>query len=113
MPANQNAAEPATDGHEPSDEPESYHPARNVSPEAVEQAMAALDEAELEAMNRASAADLDDAERVLVSLDSQCAEYVRRHAWEVDREPGAVLDDLIRYANVHYEDALDPREQDP
>ena len=41
MPANQNADEPATDD-EPSNDPENYHPARNVSPGAIEQAMATL-----------------------------------------------------------------------
>ena len=53
----------------------------------------------------------DYADRVLVSLDADLAGWVKRRAWEFERDPNETLDALVNHGNLDYEDALDLREE--
>ena len=95
MVANTQADETANDNTE------EYLPAKNLTPEEVYRAAATLSEEEFEQMNECGlTVDADSyADRVLVSLNVELAERVRRHAWRSDREPNAVLDAFLKHGD--------------
>lgn len=101
------------------DEPESYDPAKKITPEELHLAMATLSPDEFEEFNRIGTdddyggdpgtANPPDTDRTLVSLAGDRGERVMQIAWELDREPNEVLDELVHYAQLHYEEIFYPR----
>ena len=96
-------------------DPEEYHPAKNITAEEVARTLATFTEDEFEQVNRFNTGvdadpsrdmDVEDADRVLVSLDSQCADHVMHHAWSHDRDPGEILVAFVRFALIHQEECL-------
>jgi len=104
-----------TDTDEPEiDIDEKHNPAKNLSPVEVSRAFATLSTEGVEEFNQSEVSTdgtVDDADRVLVSLDADLAEWVKRRSWEWDREPNAIIDAFVKHGNLCYEDALDLRDR--
>ena len=112
MSADFDADETANDGDEPYLNPH-LHPANHVAPIEVAQAMAALSEDEVEQMNQADVGEdpeFDDADRVLVSLDADLAEWIQKRAWEFGEDPNELVDAFVKHGNYDYERALGMQE---
>ena len=88
---------------------EQYHPAVNVSPKEVGRAMGTLNDEEYEQINRMTRGDYDieNADRVLVSLDAELAQWIQRRAWECDRDPEAVIDAFVKHGYLPHEEIMD------
>lgn len=88
---------------------EEYHPALNVEPEDVGRAMGTLTDDEFEQVNQmfGSDYDLESADRVLVSLDAELAQWIQRRAWECDRDPEAVIDAFVKHGFLPHEEIMD------
>lgn len=97
------------------DIPEEYHPAKNLSPVEVSRAFATLSSEGVNVFNQSETrtdGTVDDADRVLVSLDAELAERIHHRAWEFNRDPGILIDAFVKHGDLAYEDATEVRQQE-